>query len=242
VCGGSSRVESSLSWLAGQIPGYGGRPYPAEIGPSSPEQKIDFHDREGLTVRGDCEVFVITGICALAGAAALRVWKRSGMRVLGLPPETAAAGNRCRRKPQPSGTRPVGHPGSEHAPYWLTFPCVHIAATTPIHSGVGVTGWVGGSGGARMSRSSRTRGPAPGDRRPSGELQPLARFGQPTGREPPSTPSTWPLTKEASFDARKRITAAISDGCAGLPAAMPATIRSWRSAGIRPVSSSVPAV
>ena len=55
-------------------------------------------------------------------------------------------------------------------------------------------------------------------------------------------PSTWPLTNDASFDARKRITAAISDGCAGLPAAMPATIRWWRSAGIRPVSSSVSAV
>jgi hypothetical protein len=66
--------------------------------------------------------------------------------------------------------------------------------------------------------------------------------GQPAGRVPPSTPSTWPLTYDASSDARNRITAAISAGCAGLPAAMPATIRSWRSAGIRPVSSSVPAV
>jgi hypothetical protein len=50
-----------------------------------------------------CEVFVITGICGLAGTVALRVGlrvrKRSGKRVLGLPPETAAVGHR------PSGTQ-----------------------------------------------------------------------------------------------------------------------------------------
>ena len=75
-----------------------------------PELRIDFHDQEALTVCADCEVFVITGICGLAGTVALRVGlrvrKRSGKRVLGLPPETAA----------------VGHPGSERAPYWLTRP------------------------------------------------------------------------------------------------------------------------
>jgi hypothetical protein len=57
-------------------------------------------------VRGDCEAFVITGFCALAGAAALRVGlrvrKRSGMRVLGLPSGTQPSGT------QPSGTQPPG--------------------------------------------------------------------------------------------------------------------------------------
>ena len=51
-----------------------------------------------MTVPADCEAFVITGICGLAGTAALRVGlrvrKRSGKRVLG-----AAAGTRSRRAP-----------------------------------------------------------------------------------------------------------------------------------------------
>jgi hypothetical protein len=49
---------------------------------------------------------MITGSCGLAGTVALRVGlrvrKRSGMRVLGLPPETAAVGHPA-----------VRHPGSE---------------------------------------------------------------------------------------------------------------------------------
>ena len=49
-----------------------------------PNRKAIFHDHEGFTVRADCEAFVITRICGLAGAAALRVGlrvrKRSGMR------------------------------------------------------------------------------------------------------------------------------------------------------------------
>jgi hypothetical protein len=65
------------------------------------EHKIDLRDHDGFTVRADCQAFVITGSCGLAGAAALRVGlrvrKRSGMRVLGLPSGT-----------QPSGTQPPG--------------------------------------------------------------------------------------------------------------------------------------
>jgi hypothetical protein len=80
-----------------------GGPVLPESGPSTPELRIDFHDHEGFTVCADCEVFVITGICGLAGTVALRVGlrvrKRSGKRVLGLPPETAAVGHR------PSGTQ-----------------------------------------------------------------------------------------------------------------------------------------
>ena len=111
-----------------RAPWYGRRPCPAGAGPSPPELRIDFHDHEGFTVRGDCEVFMITGICGLAGTAGwralragghcglagtvgLRVRKSGGKRVLD-----------CRRKPQPSGTPAVvypavGHPGSERAPY-----------------------------------------------------------------------------------------------------------------------------
>jgi hypothetical protein len=55
------------------------------------------------------KVFVIMEVFGLAGAAALRVGlrgrKRRRRRTLGLPPETAAAGNRGRRKPRPPGTQ-----------------------------------------------------------------------------------------------------------------------------------------
>jgi hypothetical protein len=106
----AGREQLCGGWRGG--PWYGRRPCPAGAGPYPPEQRIDFHDREALTVCADCEVFVITGSCGLAGTVALRVGlrvrKRSGKQVLGLPPETAAAGNRSRRKPQPPGTRPSG--------------------------------------------------------------------------------------------------------------------------------------
>jgi hypothetical protein len=133
----AGREQLCGGWRGG--PWYGRRPCPAGAGPYPPEQRIDFHDREALTVCADCEVFVITGSCGLAGTVALRVGlrvrKRSGKRVLGLPPETAAAGNRSRRKPQPPETAAVGHPavrhpGSERVPYWPTRPSARTNVTS----------------------------------------------------------------------------------------------------------------
>jgi hypothetical protein len=93
-----------------RAPWYGRRPCPAGAGPSPPELRIDFHDHEGFTVRGDCEVFMITGICGLAGTAGWRALRAGGhcgvagaeeRREAGprLPPETAAVGHPGRRVP-----------------------------------------------------------------------------------------------------------------------------------------------
>jgi len=111
---------SSFVVAGGSGPWYCRRPCPAGARPSSLELRIDFHDHEGFTVCADCQGFVITGICGLADTVALRVGlrvrKMSGKRVLGLPPETAAAGHPAVRHPA------VRYPGSERAPYWLTRP------------------------------------------------------------------------------------------------------------------------
>src|SRR5580700_10653034 len=78
--------------------GTAGSAVPAGAGPFLLEQKSDFHDPEALTVCTDCQVFAITGIRGVAGAAAsrvgLRVRKWSGKLVLPLPPETAAVRTR----------------------------------------------------------------------------------------------------------------------------------------------------
>jgi hypothetical protein len=95
----AGREQLCGGWRGG--PWYGRRPCPAGAGPYPPEQRIDFHDREALTVCADCEVFVITGSCGLAGTVALRV----GLRV-----RKRSGSSDCRRKPQPSGTRPSGTP------------------------------------------------------------------------------------------------------------------------------------
>jgi hypothetical protein len=117
----AGREQLCGGWRGG--PWYGRRPCPAGAGPSPPEQRIDFHDHEALTVCTDCQGFTITGSCGLAGTVALRVGlrvrKRSGKRVLGLPPETAAVGHPA-----------VRHPGSERVPYWPTRPCRRTNATS----------------------------------------------------------------------------------------------------------------
>jgi hypothetical protein len=145
-CGGSSRLQSSSSWprreqlvvagrlAGGQGLGMAGGPVQAGAGPFRPNRKATLRDPEDLTVPADCEAFVITGICDLAGTAALRVGlrvrKRSGKRVLGRPPEPGAVGHPA-----------AGQPGSERAPYSPTRPFVQAATTTPIRPGAGGVGW-----------------------------------------------------------------------------------------------------